>query len=203
MDATARNLRRSEPPTLHARAMADLDFIRRTMERAGSVTTFSGWGLGLIGLTALGASWLAGSHPAGGRWLGVWIGEAGLALGIGVLTTLWKARAMGEPLLPGPIRKFALALAPALAVGAVFTIALGRAGVWPLVPGVWLVLYGAGLVSGAAFAARLVPIMGAVFMAFGAIALLGPAWAAPAFLALGFGGLHIGFGALIARRHGG
>jgi hypothetical protein len=100
------------------------------------------------------------------------------------------------------VRKFVLALAPALAVGAVLTVALARAGAWHLVPGLWLLLYGAGLVSGAAFTARLVPVMGGAFMALGAAALLGPASAAPALLAAGFGALHIGFGLVIVRRDG-
>src|SRR5262245_51371276 len=202
MNATARRQRRSEPPALHARAMADLDYIRRTMERAGAFTTLSGWGLCFIGLTALAAGWLAGSEPGRGRWLTVWMSEAGVGLSIGCLTTLWKARSMGEPLLPGPVRKFALALAPALAVGALLTVALARAGAWHLVPGLWLLLYGAGLVSGAAFTTRLVPVMGGAFMALGAAALLGPAWLAPILLAAGFGALHLGFGLLIARRDG-
>lgn len=202
MNATARRPRRSEPPALHARAMADLDFIRRTMERAGAFTTLSGRGLCFIGLTALAAGWLAGNDPSSGRWLTVWMIEAGLALSIGCLTTLWKARSMGEPLLPGPVLKFVLALAPALGVGAVLTVALGRAGAWHLVPGLWLLLYGAGLVSGAAFTARLVPVMGGAFMVLGATALLGPVPAAPALLTAGFATLHIGFGLLIARRDG-
>ncbi len=45
--------------------------------------------------------------------------------------------------------------------------------------------------------------MGACFLAVGMCALFAPVgWANP-LLALGFGGLHIGFGLWIARRHGG
>src|SRR5881397_250950 len=190
-----------DPPALHLRAMADLSFIRRTMEHAASFTSFSGWGLVLIGLTAAGAAWLAGLRPWAAGWLGVWLGEA--ALGPGVVTTVWKARAAGEPLLMGPVRKFELAMAPALAAGALLTLALVRSGAQKLLPGVWLSLYGAGLVTGGLFAIRVVPVMGAAFMALGAVALLGPAAWSQWLLLAGFGGLHVGFGGAIERRHGG
>ena len=59
------------------------------------------------------------------------------------------------------------------------------------------------MVTGGAFSARVVPLMGLCFMALGAIALLGPASWGNLLMALGFGGLHIGFGWIIARRYGG
>ena len=68
-----------ESPALHERAMADLRFIRRTMERASVVTTFSGWGLVLIGLTAGVAGLAAGPDPRGPGWLATWLVEGGVA----------------------------------------------------------------------------------------------------------------------------
>jgi hypothetical protein len=194
---------RRDAPALHDRALADLRFIRRTMERASGVTTFSGWGLVLIGLTAVAAGLLAGPAPGGPGWLAAWLAEAALASAIGVVSTLWKARAVREPLLAGPVRKFGLALAPALAAGVLLTLALVRADLPGVLPGTWLLLYGAGLTTAAAVSIPLVPLMGIAFMGLGAAALLGSAawggWLAMA----GFGGLHVAFGLVIVGRHGG
>jgi hypothetical protein len=86
--------------------------------------------------------------------------------------------------------------------GGVLTAVLFRAGMDGFLPGMWLLLYGAGVVSGGSASVRVVPVMGACFMAFGAAALLLPAWGS-ILLAAGFGGLHIFFGTMIAVKYGG
>ena len=50
---------------------------------------------------------------------------------------------------------------------------------------------------------RIVPIMGASFMALGGAALFAPHALGRPFMLLGFGGLHLLYGVLIARWHGG
>ncbi len=191
-----------EAPFLHAKAQRDIRFIRETMERAGSFTAVPGWGgtaMGAIALLATAVSWNA--SPA--TWLAIWLGAAFAASTVGTAAMLRKARRSGMTLLGGPGRRFALAFAPSLGVGAILTFALWRAGQAALLPGVWLLVYGAAVVAGGAHSISVVPVLGGLLMLLGVAALIGPpAWGA-AFLGTGFGVLHIVFGALIGRKHGG
>jgi hypothetical protein len=185
------------------RAMDDLRFIRETMENASSFTAFSGWGLVIIALTAIAAGLIAARPVPVSVWLGIWVTESLLSMAIGVLTTGWKARSARLPLISGPVRKFALSFAPPIVVGAVLTVALFEAGAVALIPGTWLMLYGVGVVTGGALSVRVVPVMGLCFIVLGVFALLAPGTWSNWFLLVGFGGLHLVFGLLIARRYGG
>jgi hypothetical protein len=192
-----------EPVALHDRAMDNLRYIRETMERAGSFTAVPGWGAVLIGATALVAVWIASHQSTEAGWLAVWSGEAILSLALGVGAVIHKARSVGMPLRSGPAQKFALSLAPPLVAGALLTAVLFMACLVAALPGTWLLLYGAGVVTAGAFSVAIIPVMGICFMLLGALALFTPAAWGDAFMALGFGGLHIVFGILIARRYGG
>ena len=114
-----------------------------------------------------------------------------------------KARSSGLPLTSGPARKFAFSFLPPVAAAAMLTPVLYRAGHLRPLPALWLLLYGAGVVTGGAFSVAIVPSMGLCFMATGVIATLAPASWANLLMASAFGGLHILFGILIARRYGG
>jgi hypothetical protein len=192
-----------EPPALHDRAMDNIRFIRETMERASAFTAVPGWGQVAMGVTALVATYLAAHEPTARRWLFTWLAEAIIALLIAGWTMDRKAHATSTPLLSGPARKVAFSLSPPLIVGALLTAVLFRLRVTSLIPGVWLLLYGTGVVTGGMFSVGIVPLMGICFMALGAIALFAsPAWA-NWLLGAGFGGLHIIFGIIIARKYGG
>ena len=103
----------------------------------------------------------------------------------------------------GPGRKFVAGFAPATLAGTVLTAVLFRANLTSLLPGIWMLLYGAGVVSGGGASVRVVPLMGACFMAFGTVALWIPGLPSDIVLAAGFGGLHILFGSVIAVKYGG
>jgi hypothetical protein len=183
--------------------MDNLAFIRNTMEAAGSFTAVSGWGMVAIGVLAIGVAIAASMAPTETGALALWLASAVLS----PLRMIWamvrKGRAAKMPLLSGPGRKFVLSFSPPMAVGALLTFVLYRAGMLDLIPGVWLLLYGTAVVAGGAFSVRIVPVMGILFMAAGVVALFSPVTWNDWILGAAFGGLHIAFGIPIARSHGG
>jgi hypothetical protein len=201
-DVVPMRSQRNSTPEIHERAMDNLRFIRETMEAAGTFTAVSGWGQVVIGLTAIAAALLADRMQDAESWVLVWTAEAILA-GIIAVWFMWhKAKSASLPLLTGSARKLLFSFSPAFVVGMVVTVAFLQQGMVTLLPGVWMLLYGTGVVAAGAFSVRIVPVMGAAFIAAGALALFTPAWNTALMIA-GFGGVHIFFGVLIARRHGG
>ena len=192
-----------EPPALHARAMDNLAFIRDTMEAAGAFTAVSGWGMVAVGTVATVAAIIASSRHSAVQSLYIWLGAAVLATIIMLWAIVRKARKARMPLLSGPGRKFVLSFSPPMFVGALITIVLYRAGLPETIPGMWLLLYGTAVVAGGAFSVKIVPVMGICFMLAGTLALFTPTSWNDWIMAAAFGGLHIGFGIPIARRHGG
>jgi len=192
-----------EPPALHDRAMDNLRYIRETMERATAFTGISGWGEIAIGVTALLATAIAALQSTFNAWLAVWIAEGLISLLIAGWSMDRKSRAIEMPLGSGPGRKAVFSLTPPLIAGGLLTIVLVQAGLNNAIPGVWLLLYGTGVITGGMYSVRVVPIMGLCLMALGAAALFSPPTFANWFMAAGFGGLHLVFGAIIVRKYGG
>jgi hypothetical protein len=195
--------RLNDPIALHSQAIANLRYIRDTMESASAFTAVPGRGGVAMGLSAVGAALLATRTHGPAEWLGVWLADAALALVVGGCTMAHKARGAGQSVSSGAGRRFLLGLAPPIAAAAVLTAVLARADAWTAIPGTWLLLYGVGVMAGGAFSVRLVPLLGALFMLLGTVAFVLPAAWGDALLALGFGGLHVAFGLVIARRYGG
>ena len=193
----------AQPLALHEHAASNLAYIRQAMERAGSFTAVPGWGQVAIGVSALVAAVVARRQASLAGWLATWLGEAVIAVAIGVMAMARKARRTGVSLLGAPARKFALGLTPPLIAGAVLTVVLVRGGAAAALPGAWLLLYGAGVVSGGAFSVRIVPVTGGVLMLTGVAALVSPRSWGDALMAMGFGVVQIVSGVLIARRSGG
>jgi hypothetical protein len=189
---------------MHAHAAADLRFIRDAMARATEFTAVPGWGGVLMGASAVVTSMVAGAGDDTARWAFIWIADAFVACAIATAGIVLKTRRSGTPLSAGgPALRFALAFAPPMMAGVALTPVFAAAGLISRLPGCWLLLYGAAVASGGAFSVRVVPVMGLSFMALGVAAFAAPAAWGNWMMAAGFGGLHMIFGVVIARRYGG
>jgi hypothetical protein len=162
----------------------------------------SGKGQIAVGVIGLIAAWTS-SRQTQGEWLAVWLAAAAVAAIVAASGMWLKARALKTPLLSGPGRRFALGFAPPLVAGAVLTAVLVQQGAFDLLPGCWLLLFGAAVVAGGALSVPPVPVMGGCFMAIGVAAFVAPAAWGTLLLGLGFGVLHIAFGLVITVKYGG
>lgn len=179
-------------------AIATLRYIRASMDGAGSVAIpgSAGIAMGLIGVAAAALSWVP---YLAAYWLLIWLIAAPIAATVGGVL-LARSASMATFVATGtPGRKLAFGLLPSLFVGAVMTAVLWRAGLTEAIPGTWLLLYGCALVSASVSTTMIVAWMGVSFVGFGILALLSPVALHIPLLAMGFGGLHILFGILIAR----
>lgn len=191
------------PVPLHGRAADDLRFIRHAMERSSTFTAVPGVGamvMGAVGLVAAGA---AAVQPTPERWLATWLAAAAIAFLIGADAIRRKAARAGMPLTGSVARRFALSLSAPLIAGAALTFGLWRTSNWEFMPSVWLLLFGTGTLTGGVVSVRVVQVAGLCFMLLGVVAMVTPPEWGNVWLALGFGLVQIGFGAYIARRHGG
>jgi hypothetical protein len=190
------------PIPIDRKAADNLRFIRDTMERASSFTAVPGWGGVAIGCTALMAGILAVGHNPQLQFR-IWLGEAAVALVLAFMTVRAKSRRLSQSLKSRPARRALLSFMPPLMAGGALTAVLAQHSLLLVLPGLWLLLYGTAVVTGGAFSVRIVPFMGLCFMTLGVVAFLSPQSWGNLFLALGFGLLHVVFGFVIARRHGG
>ena len=184
------------------RAEDNLRFIRSTMERSTRFTAVSGWGGVAMGLVGLAAAVIGAAVPVGTReWLLTWLVAAAIAAPLG-LASIWRKASRTGVAFTGPsARSFALCFLPVVGAGAVITWSAAVSAP-TILPTVWLVLYGSAIMAGAAFSVRVLPAMGVGFLVLGTVAALVPAWGNTALL-LGFGVLHVGFGAYVAARYDG
>jgi hypothetical protein len=195
------------PATIESRALGTLAYIRASIESSSSmhVPGMAGIVMGIIGVLAA----IVVSLPRwAAHWLGIWLAAAVVALVLGGALVARQIAQRGHARYLGPVRKFLLCLCPALFAGAVLTVVFSTAGETHVIPGMWLLLYGCAVLSAStvtiAGIARLICIMGGLFVALGLMTFALPATAHTAMLGLGFGILHIIFGFLIGRlTHGG
>ncbi len=184
---------------LDMHALGTLQYIRASIDAAGllAVPGSTGIAMGSVGIAAA----LLAAHPAlAARWLTVWLIAAVAAFVCGSALLVHQALRNGSTLYRGPARRFLLCLSPPLVAGAVLTPMLFLHGGITLIPGLWLLLYGSALAAASTHTVRPLALMGGLFMLLGAITLVLPTSAANWMLGAGFGGLHLLFGVVIARR---
>jgi hypothetical protein len=189
---------------MQERAHQNLEFIRSTMASSTSFTGVPGLGMVAMGLIALAGAYVATREDNLDRWLACWTLVAFVGCSTGIVAMVIKAHVRNVSVWRG---------AGALLSQWYYEIHATHAdGDHTFFAGLWLLLYGAAVISGGAFSVRPVWIMGVCFMLVGAstflvpdglLAMPGAVRPLDVALAGSFGGLHIAFGAVIALRHGG
>ncbi|MBM0103397.1 hypothetical protein JM946_01510 [Steroidobacter sp. S1-65] len=183
---------------LDVHAVATLRYIRASMDAAGNVAVpgSAGIAMGIIGTAATVLCLVPHLRP---HWLVIWLATGPIAAVTGGLL-LARSGSVAYFIAAGtPGRKLAVALLPTLFAGAVLTAVLWRADLTDVIPGTWLLMYGCALISASVSTTSIVTWMGASFAGFGLLALVMPAPLQIPLLGIGFGGLHVLFGILIAR----
>jgi hypothetical protein len=192
-----------EPRSISSQAADNLVFIRSAMERSSTFTAIPGKGGVVMGAIGLAAAVIAAQQPTGDRWLAAWLGAATIAAAVGSVFMARKARAAGLSLTSINARRFALGMAAPFVAGAAITYELWAVRNFTVMAPAWLLLYGAGLLTGGMFSVPVVRLIGLSFMGLGIAAIVTPHEWGNSWLAIGFGGVQFAFGIYIARNHGG
>jgi hypothetical protein len=202
-------------PTTEASRQA-LQDIRSIMERSSRFLSLSGWSGIWAGCTALGAAVIAyGMLPPWGNYIDYRPSDRQLPVGgfilLGIVTFLvafcgayyftWrKAKASGQQVWTKASRQLMWQVAVPMAVGGVFCLAFLYYGTMVFIAPACLAFYGLALVSGSKFTLGEIRWLGYCEIALGCIALFVPYYGL-AFMAAGFGVLHIVYGAVMWNKY--
>jgi hypothetical protein len=192
-------------------ARAHLQYIRRTLDAAGRLSSVSGGGMIIIGMLAVGAA-LLNKQLTGTPWsagvrvfpaMMVWVVLLLVSASVTAIAMTSKARRAGQQFW-SPVLRRALAICTApMVLGIVLSAASIRSGNYAELPMIWLGCYGAALTSAGVVSVSPVRSMGISFLGLALAAGFLPPSAGLALLAIGFGGLHLIFGGYIYWRHDG
>lgn len=201
------------PKTLE-QACADLDYIRQTLEQAGTFTTLSGVGVmlvGAVGLMAAAVTYKTVPLVASvwqpqlfTRFLLVWSVAAAFAAPIAGISLYLKAAKARLPLSSGPSRRALRCMAPGWICGFLVTLALIQQHQYSFVAPAWLLFDGLAWLSAATFSIPPVRWTGWSLLCFGMLSAFKPVpQVAVLCLGGGFGLLHVVAGMYIARHYDG
>ena len=198
-----------EPISISHVADDNLLFIRRMMSLSREFAAVSGFAMALTGVLALSGAWFATRQPDTRGWLQVWLALAVVCAVAGFTGMIVKSRRTGQPLTRGAGRRFLFQFSAPMVAGAALTVLFAQHGLEAFLPAVWMLLYGTAVLSASAYSLRIIPIMGTAFVTMGVLACLVPDALLPLpghvritdlLLAASFGGFHILFGTMLARR---
>ncbi|HCR49198.1 MAG TPA: hypothetical protein PLL64_07660 [Rhodothermales bacterium] len=198
-----------------------LKVIRETMTRTTAFTEIPGFammGIGLLALVVAGLLEYTGTSYI--TWVEAWVLTALIAILLGAWGIHLKARKVEKPHIAQTARKFWLGLAPAFVVTAFLTLMV--LGVTPhnyqeklntywfipldvlrILPSLWMLMYGLAISAAGAYSIKAVSQMGLSFLGIGVMTFLIPEMNINLMMMIGFGGLHLIFGWVIAKRYGG
>ncbi len=210
-DDTSRQRGTAVEPTSAELAHENLRYIRKTLDAAGRFTAVPGKGLMAAGvftfagvaanLLVTGAPWEAGARTR--EALEIWGGVLVASIAVVLWGIFLKSRQTDTRLQPALVRKLLWSLCPTLFVGAMLTHLAVATQNLDWLPAIWLGCYGAAATNGGLVSVAPVRYLGLALLAAAAGATLTPAYYGLAWMAAGFGCLHLIFGAYIAWRHNG
>jgi hypothetical protein len=184
---------------IDSHALSTLRYIRASMDAARTVAVPGSAGIA-VGAIGVAAALLSGGalHP---YWLSTWLCAAVAGAGAGAVLLAQQSCPKGVNLAGTPVRKVFLHLLPSLGAGAVLTWVLWRSGNLHAIPGTWLLLYGCALLHTSAVTTRLIAVLGAVFVGLALLAFALADTKQTIILGIGFGAVHIFYGAVMMRKN--
>lgn len=205
--------------SLHA--LADIRNIRSMMERSTRFISLSGWSGVWAGITALGAAAAAYAtihsvsyeerrpanlaelltEPLAFRLLFIALLTLIIAACGAFYFTWRKAQAKGQKMWTRPARQFMLQVIIPMLAGGIFSLAFLAHGLYAFIAPACLVFYGLALVNGAKYTLGEIRWLGYCELVLGCIALFIPYYGL-AFMAAGFGVLHIVYGIVMWNKYG-
>jgi len=195
-------------------ARENLRAIRQTMERSTKYSTLSGLSGVLIGLTAIAGVAVteaiinhkikAGLPDSSVQpLLGlVWLIVLAVAVTIEFAWNKRRAARIGKRVASPLGAHIIVAALPSGLAAAVLTVFFYVHHLFFHVWGIWMLCYGLAICAVGLFSVRPVSYLGGAFVLAGAITLLLPGPYHLYVMALTFGGFHILYGTLMARKHG-
>lgn len=183
---------------LDERAGIDLRLIRSMMQHAALVTPMPGWGIFVIGVIGATAAYLT-RNLEGFSWVAGWGLTGVIAVVLAVLISSWHIQKTGKSIYVNGYARFWLSLLPAFITAAVLTWVFIEIDQFMYLPATWLLLYGVGVIAASVYSITPLRWMGAAFVVLGIFSVIIPAGNIG--MGLGFGGIHLLFGILIAREN--